>query len=202
VRPDLAARLLALRQVLDDPAGLPSDSRVEVAGTWDQLVAEVRAIPGFEGFLRPATPEEILQDLPGPVVVINVGELRCDALIVQDGKVSVCPLPGLHDGRASQMASACLIALLRKDLPPEQQPDLPPTEVEKVVTDTNAWLWDAVAEPVLAFLGHHDAHRGALQVAPLTSLPFGRLAGRGTWTARQPGDVDPIFERYGVSTWA
>jgi hypothetical protein len=57
-------------------------SHVKLAKEWDELLADIRTIPEFEDFLRPPSFSNLLKHLPGSgaVVVINVHELRCDAL--------------------------------------------------------------------------------------------------------------------------
>jgi len=52
------------------------------AGEWNQLLEEIRNIPGFHNFLRPPQASELLRRIPpdGPIILINVHESRCDAL--------------------------------------------------------------------------------------------------------------------------
>ncbi|KAF6760951.1 CHAT domain-containing protein [Ephemerocybe angulata] len=54
---------------------------------WEGLLKTVGAIPGFEHFLKPVPCSTILQHLPdlGPVVIINVDDVRCDALALLAG---------------------------------------------------------------------------------------------------------------------
>jgi tetratricopeptide (TPR) repeat protein len=53
------------------------------AEEWEDLVTRVRKIPSFENFLRPPSFSQLrLSSIAGPVVVINVSEYRCDALVV------------------------------------------------------------------------------------------------------------------------
>ena len=57
-------------------------SHVKLAKEWDKLLADIRTIPEFEDFLHPPSFSNLLKHLPdsGAVVVINVHQLRCDAL--------------------------------------------------------------------------------------------------------------------------
>ncbi|KAG8892480.1 hypothetical protein FRB99_002692, partial [Tulasnella sp. 403] len=61
---------------------------------WIQVVDQIRAIDGFANFLRP-TPFQELQVAAkeGPVIVVNVSELRSDAIIVSSEGINVVPLP-------------------------------------------------------------------------------------------------------------
>ncbi|KAJ2922780.1 hypothetical protein H1R20_g14335, partial [Candolleomyces eurysporus] len=62
-------------------------SHVNLAQEWEEALAEVRAIDGFEDFLRPPPVEEWFNLIPpsAAVIVINVHQTRCDALILQPG---------------------------------------------------------------------------------------------------------------------
>ncbi|RXW19092.1 hypothetical protein EST38_g6759 [Candolleomyces aberdarensis] len=62
-------------------------SHVNLAQEWEEALAEVRAIDGFEDFLTPPPVEEWFNLIPpsAAVIVINVHQTRCDALILQPG---------------------------------------------------------------------------------------------------------------------
>ncbi|KAF8869637.1 CHAT domain-containing protein [Gymnopilus junonius] len=53
---------------------------------------DVRALPGFEGFLKPLIHADMIDHLPasGHVVIINVHEDRCDALALRRGVHELC----------------------------------------------------------------------------------------------------------------
>jgi hypothetical protein len=72
------------------------DRRMALAQQRDDLVGRVRSIDGFEDFLRAPRLASLLPAASGgPVVVVNVSTVRCDALIVRETGVSVLALPGL-----------------------------------------------------------------------------------------------------------
>ncbi|KAB5588050.1 aromatic di-alanine and TPR containing protein [Ceratobasidium theobromae] len=74
-----------------------------LAEKYDELVDEVREIPGFENFLRPKkAPEFIGAAKTGPIFLINVHTSRCDALAVlpQCGKVEHIPLLDFSPAKA------------------------------------------------------------------------------------------------------
>jgi hypothetical protein len=57
-----------------------------LAEEWEALVDRVRAIAGFENFLQPKKFAQLCSAAKaGPVVVINIHEFRCDALVLVDG---------------------------------------------------------------------------------------------------------------------
>lgn len=59
------------------------DRRMALAREWDETVAEVQKLEGFEDFLRPPKLQDLLPAAEyGPVVVVNVSQWRCDALIL------------------------------------------------------------------------------------------------------------------------
>ena len=60
----------------------------------ERLLAEIRALPGFEGFLLPKTIDQ-LSPLAhsGPVVFLNASKHRCDALVVTAGPEHVVHVP-------------------------------------------------------------------------------------------------------------
>ncbi|MEV4360153.1 hypothetical protein [Nonomuraea sp. NPDC049625] len=102
-RPGLAAALSAVRTELNAPAATVRtdddalapmeetelnavaasvDRRMSLALRWEALVREVRALPGFETFLLPPTAGHLRSAARGgPVVMLNVSSIRCDALI-------------------------------------------------------------------------------------------------------------------------
>ncbi|GAA3893199.1 hypothetical protein GCM10022243_67730 [Saccharothrix violaceirubra] len=82
----------------------------------------------------------------GPVVLVNIDDLRCDALVVIDGGVVVVPLPGLTAADARAAAHALVEAEDRR----ERLPDL------------LRWLWNAIAAPVFdvfRFVGGQEPPR-------------------------------------------
>ena len=178
VRPDLAARLDALRVLLDGPgaadesatftAGSPGgrddgrralydrahDQRMRAADEWDQTVDSVRTLPGFAHFLRTTPFPELAEALgDATVVTVNVSRKRCDALAISAGRILVVPLPGLSVDEAGARARAYHESLARvgRDLDPAQgRPDAGADD--KQIADTLKWLWDTVANPVLSEL--------------------------------------------------
>ena len=81
-----------------------ASSHMSLAKQWDALLHQVRAIPGFELFLQPARYSILLQGLPqwGPIVVINVHEQRCDAIVLLAGldEPLHIPLPKFSERKA------------------------------------------------------------------------------------------------------
>jgi len=151
-----------------------------LAREWDDLVTHVRAMPGFEDFLRPPRLENLLPVArSGPVVVVNVSRWRCDAIIARDSGTEVVTLPDLTANEVARHADAYLRALLtveqatqalflarRRFDDGDRSRDATAAydvakrayafarrDMESGLTDVTAWLWDAVGEPVLTALG-------------------------------------------------
>lgn len=93
-----------------------TDKRMAAAKAWDDLLAEIRTQPGFEDLMRPLPYAELLRAAQeGPVVILNVSQWRCDALIVSGTGVNVVPLPELTLADTNDMVNGLLDVLHRVD---------------------------------------------------------------------------------------
>jgi CHAT domain len=150
------------------------DRQMALADQWDELVDQVRALPGLEAFLRPPQIEELRPAAAGgPVVVVNVSQWRCDALLVTDTGTRVVELSAVTHDIVSDHATSYLDALQNY----ESTAVTPATmhTVGQVITTILEWLRDAIAQPVLIELGHEGL--GPDQVWPrLWWYPTGPLA--------------------------
>ncbi|KAM7219909.1 CHAT domain containing protein [Rhypophila decipiens] len=149
--PELADKFSRLREELDAPAtylqwglldgGEPSQSgsweartnrRYEAGKEFDRVVDEIRRLPGLKEFLRPPSEADHRAAATcGPIVIINVSQRRCDAILVEQ-----------HQTRA-----LALTGLFISDIEEKLQGGNPGSH--KILQ----WLWDAVAGPVLNALG-------------------------------------------------
>jgi tetratricopeptide (TPR) repeat protein len=206
----LASRLDEVRAALDRPPGASGaigaaegaagrDQEVlarrqrELARQWDELVRQARALPQMSTFLA-ATPYSRLREAAsgGPVVMVNIGNRRCDALIITATGVRLRRLPGLTAQECSRRANALLDAL---DPPAGGSPG-EQNQLISLLFDVMSWLWDTTCEPVLQDLRDHGdlpgdqpADDGAAPpriwwcpTGPLTALPLhaaGHYAGPG-----------------------
>lgn len=167
--PDLADRFVSCRDELfrqptrrtghfqrrDIGTALQEASRRRaVADGFDQVLAEIRKHKGFERFLLPRLIEELLPAAEGgPVVLLNISNLRSDALILTAHGVQVIPLDGVNAQEAADRLETFLGALARVSptsgpMPPRPDPD------EEVLADTLSWLGQRVTGPVLDQLGY------------------------------------------------
>ena len=96
-QPELANRLHCIARQLEgsrshdvDSVEIPTASAEsapanysKLAIEWDNLVDEIRKIPGFEGFLRAKTFHQLAPAAhEGPVVILNISNSHCDALVL------------------------------------------------------------------------------------------------------------------------
>lgn len=145
--PELATQFVHLRDELEPPVARTTSftdanlkllsqaraSRRYITGTQlDKLIVDIRKRPGFEDFLLPPNEEEMKTAARcGPIIVINISEYRCDALLVEQHQIRSLALPHLKSKEIKERA---------------QRGGLGSPKVL-------AWLWDAVAKPILDTLG-------------------------------------------------
>ena len=170
--PHLAERLDAIRKILDTPLldAMDDDTsfarrdrqqhdladlRRRNAREWDTVLAQVRALEGFEHFLDTIPYGELAAAATGgPVVMINASTFGCHALIVDAGNPQphVVSLPALTLDAAVERVGLLLAALAGTG-----QANRAFRDREKdrhAILDILEWLWDVIAEPVLTALGH------------------------------------------------
>jgi hypothetical protein len=122
-----------------------AERRRRATARFTELIDHIRELPGFAGFLRPPDIETLFQAADrGPVVIVNVGRTRCDALLLTAEGVRTLPLPGLTQEEAVDRATAFHDALgaARQGLAAR-------INANQTMLSTLEWLWEAVALPVL-----------------------------------------------------
>ncbi|KAF8745879.1 TPR-like protein, partial [Rhizoctonia solani] len=137
------------------------EHRHQLAKEYDDLLAQVRKLPGFETFLRPMEVKELLKTARyGPVVVINCHDAHCDALVIKPGKdhVDHLALPEYTEEKARNARSQIDTMLRNKRLRERgfKPKALPLSEPEPDVGLVLASLWNEVVKPVLDYLGYLD----------------------------------------------
>lgn len=184
------------------PHNAGHDERMAWAREWDDLIEHVRTnLDGFENFLRPLSVEQLLAvTAVGPVAVINIAQTRCDALLLTPEGVQTCPLPGLTYDDATAWLARYLHTLTALDQAVQAHAgaraaadrddsraaalrvyraatavDATHVDANTMLTELLAWLWNTIADPVLAHLGLTSAGTGRLwwcPTGPLTLLPL------------------------------
>ena len=144
--PNMAANLVRLRSALDSG---DADARMHAARRFDELVAEVRALPPTDAFPNPGSflRRESFKGLhralgDRTVVIINMSRWRCDALIVTTGGVRVVELPDVSQDEVHGLCFRYLAVLLHDDR----------FRTELAIIGTLRWLWDHITEPILTAL--------------------------------------------------
>lgn len=138
---------------------------MRLAKQWDNLVASVRSLPGFETFLRPAPCSSLLEHLPasGVVVVINISKDRCDAMALEVGQSPIhIPLPGFSLEKAKKYRQELQAQLQSQHIRvrddgrgPVQRPIGSNNQQTGSVVLRNVLrgLWTDMAKPILERLG-------------------------------------------------
>ncbi|KAK3936713.1 CHAT domain-containing protein [Diplogelasinospora grovesii] len=142
--PLLAQEFIKLRDRLDAPARQIAQStavthqvnqRYDAGQKLERLLKDIRDLPGFSRFLLAPSEAEIkAAAASGPIVVINVSDHRCDALIVETSELRTLRLSQLHSSDIRTRAAEL-------------------TNPESLSTQLLEWLWDTIAKPVLDVLG-------------------------------------------------
>ncbi len=171
--PDLAARFVELRDLLDQtsdvassaallpevsssalgtPAHRASDRR-HLAQEFTRLLDRIRALDGFATFAQPPATEDLLTEAGhGPVVMFNISRYGSDALLMTTSGVTALPLPGLDPATVIDHVNAFYEALHTTG---DLNPGADRIGAQAAIRDILAWLWDTAADPVLRALGHH-----------------------------------------------
>ncbi|MFD5985322.1 CHAT domain-containing protein [Streptomyces cyaneofuscatus] len=154
-----------------------------------EVLETLRKVPGLTRFLMPPDVRSLVEasaDATGPVVVVNVSAVRCDALIVRDGTVRVLPLPELTWYEALRRAEDLQRSTWQasdRALPLDER-----ASAEQELSAVLDWLWRTVARPVLDDL---DRPRPASRRRP--ALPgAGYRRPRVWWCATGPLSGMPL----------
>jgi hypothetical protein len=205
--PEQAQKFEALRDELDAPEILselsPSDNpalsaesrlrrRREADQQFKELVDEIQGLTGFGNFLRPPTESQLIaQASSGPIIVVNLSRLRCDAFLVDSQhiwpkRLEVLTLESVEEHARSIGSDRRLRAEL-------------PTML--------AWLWDVVASPCLKELGFTQPHPGG-KWPRVWWIPTGSLSLLPLHAAGHHGDglretvLDRVISSYSSSIMA
>lgn len=176
---------------------------------WGRLVEEIRGVAGFSDFLSPLSYSDLLPAASGgPVIVLNLSQWRCDALVIETSGVQVVPLPALTLDDATERTGRLLEALRAFD---DAEVRLRSAQVaafgnglaerQAVVyrdkcrlhaladaninlTEIMGWLWNVIVEPILTHHPLTSTSTGLPRIwwcptGPLTMLPIHAAASPG-----------------------
>lgn len=132
-------------------------TRWELAREWDDIIARVRLVPGFESFHRPMSYQELSGAVQGgPLAVVNISRIGCHALVLipQSKLLSVVELPEVTFSSTAEQVGKLLIARGRG---PRLEQRLGFAEANRVTMDVLRWIQLHITGPVLG----SEAVRGA-----------------------------------------
>ncbi|KAF5618607.1 hypothetical protein F52700_12127 [Fusarium sp. NRRL 52700] len=130
-------------KMLNTPASRDMDSsfqscvsglnkRYDLVKELEELIVEIQKFPGFEDLWTAPKEAEIFEAAKyGPVIIINVSDARCDALLIEKHQMRSLALPNITNDlyqftRAADFGSSKVLE----------------------------WMWDNITQPVLNALGH------------------------------------------------
>jgi len=198
----LSADMLSARRG-EEPGqlGTGSSARMSLSRRLDELIEEIRGLDGYSSFWRiPPFADLAAAAGSGPVVLVNVSALRCDALIVRPGQVTVVPLPGLTLDRANAALQRQLkiVGAMRRYAQLTSHQRIRLSQALREILD---YLWHAVAAPVLARLGIAASEHGWPRLwwcptGPLSLLPLHAAQTYDPVRGSDIGVIDHVISSY------
>ncbi|CAE6422057.1 unnamed protein product [Rhizoctonia solani] len=183
----LARNLEEIMKLQSEEIASSTESTEQLRGLqsrYRDVLTEIRKIPGFADFMRSRSIEALEQAARnGPVVVINVHESRCGALIVHPSMpVQHIPLPQLSESSLIQMRDSIVSSVYEISQTRETYREQKSPSTIRLEADLkNLWYW--VVEPILKGLqykprpGNHSDSNELPRVTwcatgPLSYLPL------------------------------
>ncbi|MER5295985.1 CHAT domain-containing protein [Streptomyces pharetrae] len=191
--PELARRYERVCAELIAPQRDPGQRRA-AAAEFDRLVEQIRALPGFGRFHRPPDWARLKTAAShGPVAVINVSPLGCDALVLRRRLhrtvVEAVPLSGVTHEEIEQRAEAFHTSVRTLAAPGVLGGER--FAADQQMKGTLRWLGERIVAPVLARLGH-DRPPGPGEVPPrMWWCPTGALSLLPLHAALLEGEGEP-----------
>lgn len=85
----------------DETKKIASKNRVETFAKLEQCVQDIQLLPGFGHFHKGLTAKQMQNcSTAGSIVIVNIADLRSDAVIITANRFKVLPLLGLSAGQA------------------------------------------------------------------------------------------------------
>jgi tetratricopeptide (TPR) repeat protein len=134
------------KDVADDHTPTATTSQTEALALLEECVRNIQQLPGFGQFHKGLTAKQMQACATrGSIVVVNITDLRSDAIAVTVDGLKVLPLPGLSADQAKDWIS--------KDLTTTSQSDR--GRKNKAYLQFLSWLWRECVRPVLDGLHCH-----------------------------------------------
>ncbi|KAK0474416.1 CHAT domain-containing protein [Armillaria novae-zelandiae] len=166
---------------------------LKLATEWDDLVKKVRVLPGFEDFLAPKRLATLKNAAKlGPVVVVNICAMGCDALILPSHLDDVIHIP-LNDfsrKKAKLLQERLTKVVSGRGARTRLSTPVYSTLGENIYMYVLKELWTCIAKPVLdglGFLPCDSANPRRLWWCPTGPLAFLPLHAAGDYYSNNPG---------------
>lgn len=175
------------------PDSSQANRQIRLHKEFDELVQIIRNQVGFSEFLLPLSADEMMAAAyAGPIVIINISHIRCDAIIVEPQRIRTIPLEQLKYREVEERSSSLLASSSYRVYSSE------------FLVPLLEWMWRAAARPVLDELGIMGTPEGDdwphvwwIPTGGMTHLPIhaAGLQGRGTYETV----VDRVISSYTTS---
>ncbi|CAE6481228.1 unnamed protein product [Rhizoctonia solani] len=156
--------------------------RRRLAVEYNNLLTQIRVLPGFETFLKPVQANTLIHAVrDGPIVVINCHTDQCDALFILPGndQVGHLVLPNFTEEKAKQARSDLDLSLRHQHLRERGVRVLDNPVYEDRMESMISVLWSNIVKPVLDHLGYTNnvpkerlPHITWCLTGPLSFLPL------------------------------
>jgi len=159
--PDVFDKFDSLRVEVDTPLAEPEGAhgiiddqrrnrtlhrRKQAIGEMEETLISIRKLPGYEGFLLPPPPKDLMNmAVDGPIVIFNSTEFRSDAIIVTNSTIKELPLPKLAYLEAVHKIGGMDQTITKGTL---RTYDTRNRQMKELLL----WLWNVAVEPVFAEL--------------------------------------------------
>ncbi|EUC57625.1 aromatic di-alanine and TPR containing protein [Rhizoctonia solani AG-3 Rhs1AP] len=149
-----------------------------LAREYNDLLTQIRALPGFGDFLRPMKAAGLVQAArTGPVVVINCHKNSCDALLILPGEDSVghVPLPNFSAQKAQEARQTLNSSLRCKGIRERGVKVIQEPGHKDDMSSVLASLWHHIVKPILDHFGYMN-NDSADSLPHITWCPTGALS--------------------------
>ncbi|CUA73165.1 Putative protein tag-278 [Caenorhabditis elegans] [Rhizoctonia solani] len=177
----------------------------QLAKEYDELVSQVRQLPGFESFLKPKKATELISAADtGPIVIVNSYDcFHCDALIVRPGVPTIThlELSSFTCQKASELDDLVKKSLTQagaRDRGAQRRPtsSTETSDLEQVL----AILWEDIVKPVLDALDYKPNPPGS-ELPHITWYATGDLSSLPLHAAGIYTEPDSCVSDYAISSY-
>ncbi|KAL5634443.1 hypothetical protein ACGC1H_002484 [Rhizoctonia solani] len=219
VHPELGTRLETVANQLHNAGSDSRESRALASGSmsaeqvaqehrqlakeYDELLGQIRKLPGFDDFLRPMKAKVLVQAArTGPVVVINCHKDNCDALLILPGEETVghVPLPNFSAQKAQQAYQSLASSLKSKGIRERGVKIRSEPGHNNHMSTVLANLWYNVVKPILDHLEYMNKDSSGslphVTWCPTGTLSFLPLHAAGDYTQLRSRVFDYVISSY------